>query len=258
MRSTATPLAMHFKLSKTQRAITDEEKWEMKLVPYSNVVGSLMYLMICTRPDIAHAISTTSRYMADYGRQHWSALKWTLRYLVGADKLGIVFNGEGGVEEVPLVGYCDSDYAANIDTRRSQTGCIFTLFGSAICWKSSLQSVVALSTTEAEYMSLTSAVKEGKWLLGLVSEFGLKQQSISVHCGIINGALCLAKHQTFHERSKHIDVRLHFIRDEVENGRVKLVKINTAHNPADMLTKPLSKEKFQYYRRLVSLCATEF
>ena len=257
MKKVATPMAMHFKLSSDQKAKTDEEKGEMELIPYSNIVGSLMYMMICTRPDIAHAISTTSRYMAGFGRQHWSALKWTLRYLGGADKLAILFTDEGGADGEPLVGFCDSDYAANLDTRRSQTGYIFTLFGSAICWKSSLQNVVALSTTEAEYIALTSAVKESKWLLGLVSEFGVEQKSVAVHCDN-SGALCLARHQMFHERSKHIDVRLHFIRDEVESGRVKVIKIDTAHNPADMLTKPLSKDKFDYCCRLVSLYAIDF
>ncbi|XP_041995848.1 secreted RxLR effector protein 161-like [Salvia splendens] len=223
-------MPIHFKLSSDQKAETEEERREMELIPYSNIVGSLMYLMICTRPDIAHAISTTSRYMAGFSRQHWNALKWSLRYLGGASKLGILFSGGGEVEEEPLVGYCDSDYASSIDTRRSQTGYIFTLFGSAICWKSSLQSVVALSTTEAEYMSLTSAVKESKWLLGLVSEFGVVQEGVTVFCDN-SGAICLAKHKMFHERSKHIDVRLHFIRDEVESGRVRVKKIDTAHNP---------------------------
>ena len=146
--------------------------------------------------------------MVGYGRQHWSALKWTMRYLKGADKFGILFTKEGGAEKEPLVGFCDPDYASNLDTRRSQTGYIFTLFGSAICWKLGLQNVVALSTTKAEYMALTSAVKESKWLVGLISDFGIKQEGVSVHCDN-NGAICLSRHQMFHERSKHIDVREH-------------------------------------------------
>ena len=192
MKSTATPLAVHFKLSKQQKAEGELERKELELIPYSNIVGSIMYLMICTRPDIAQAISTTSRYMSDFGRQHWNALKWTLRYLRGADKLRILFTGEGGGGKEPLVGFCDSDYAANLDTRRSQTGYVFTLFDSAICWKSNLQDVVALSTTEAEYIALTSAVKESKWLMGLISEFGIEQGGVTVHCDN-NEALCLAR-----------------------------------------------------------------
>ncbi|XP_042031032.1 secreted RxLR effector protein 161-like [Salvia splendens] len=98
-----------------------------------------------------------------------------MRYLKAADKLGILFTGGNRDEKEPLLGFCDSDYAANLDTRRSQTRYIFTLYGSAVCWKSSLQNVVALSTTEAEYMALTSVVKESKWLMGLISDFGVKQ-----------------------------------------------------------------------------------
>lgn len=92
--------------------------------------------------------------------------------------MAILFANEGEADEEPLVGFCDSDYAANLDTKRSQTGYIFTLFGSAVCWKSSLQNVVALSTTEAEYMALTSVVKESKWLLGLISEFEIEQKAL--------------------------------------------------------------------------------
>ena len=106
-------------------------------------------------------------------------------------------------------------------------------------------------------MALTSTVKESKWLMGLISEFGIEQEGVTVHCDN-SGAICLARHQMFHERSKHINVRLHFIRDEGESGRVRVVKIDTAHNLADMLTKPLSKEKFEYCCRLVSLYITYF
>lgn len=117
---------MHFKLFKDQKAKCEAEKKEMELIPYSSIVGSMMSMMICTRPDLVHAISATSRYMVDYGRQHWTALKWIMRYKKWADNLRIEFTSEGGVDKEALVGLCDSDYAANVDTRRSQTGYIFT------------------------------------------------------------------------------------------------------------------------------------
>lgn len=97
---------------------------------------------------------------------------------------------------------------------------------------------MALSTTEAEYIALTSAVNESSWLRGIAADFGVEQEAVPIGCDN-NGALSLAKHQVFHERSKHIDVRLHFVREEVENGRVNLFKVDTAVNPTDMLTKPL-------------------
>ncbi|XP_042018971.1 secreted RxLR effector protein 161-like [Salvia splendens] len=154
MRSTTTPLAMHFKLSKELKAVCEAGRKEMELIPYSNIVGSIMYLMICTRPNIARAISTTSRYMSEFERQHWNALKWTLRYLKEDDKMAILFTDEGGAEQEPLI---------------------------AVCWKSNLQDVVALSTTETKYIALTSAVKESKWLMGLILDFGLRNvQQLSI------------------------------------------------------------------------------
>ena len=254
VKPAATPIAQHFKLSKAQVPGSVEESKEMESIPYANIIGSLMYAMICTRPDISHAVSITSRYMSDFGREHWSALKWMLRYLRGAGNFGILYKGCDETETEILQGFCDADYATNLDNRKSQTGYVFTMFGSAISWKSSLQSVVALSTTEAEYIALTSAVKESFWIKGMAAEFEVEQDAVTIHCDS-SSALCLARHQVFHERSKHIDVRLHFIRDEVEKGNAKVVKISTLHNPADMLTKALPKEKFEHCKELINVCA---
>ena len=171
-------------------------------------------------------------------------------------QLGIVFNGcDEEVEEV-VVGYCDADYATNMDNRKSQTGYLFTMFGTVVSQKSGLQSVVALSTTEAEYMALTAALQESFWIQGVISDFGFGQKTMTVHCDS-SSAVCLAKHQYFHERSKHIDVRLHFIRDETEKGRVKVVKIDTLHNPADMLTKSLGRDKFDHCKALIKICCKD-
>lgn len=133
-----------------------------------------------------------------------------------------------------------------------KSGYIFTMFGAAVSWKSSLQSVVALSTTEAEYIALTIAVKESFWLRGIAADFGVEQGAVAIGCDN-NGALSLARHQVFHERSKYIDVRLHFVREEVEKGTVRLFKVHTADNPTNMLTKPLPKDKFELCLKLVSL-----
>ena len=155
-RSVSIPLANHFKLSREQMPKTEEDKREMSRIPYANIVGSVMYLMICSRPDVAHAISVASRYMSDPGREHWTALKWILKYLKGSMNVGLHFGGGAWSKDDDILeGFCDSDYAANLDNRKSQSGYIFTLFGTAVSWKSNLQPVVALSTTEAEYISLT-------------------------------------------------------------------------------------------------------
>ncbi|KAL0315451.1 UNVERIFIED_CONTAM: Retrovirus-related Pol polyprotein from transposon TNT 1-94 [Sesamum radiatum] len=169
-KSSSVPLAPHFQLSKDQSPKSDSEKKLMEKVPYSNAIGSVMYLMVCTRPDIAYAVSCLSRYMSNAGPPHWEALKWLLRYLSGSANTGIKFSRSS--KGVNLVGYVDSNYANDRDSRKSTTSYIFTLCGSCISWKSQLQNIVALSTTEAEYIATTEAFKEAMWLEGLLKEIG--------------------------------------------------------------------------------------
>ena len=185
----------------------------MKLVPYSSTVGSVMYIMISRRPDISHVVSLVSKFMANPGRQHWEAVEWICRYLKGTSNVGLMY--EIDREKVgTALGFVDSDYAGNLDKRRSLTGYVFMLCGNAISWKASLQSIVALSTTEAEYIAITEVVKEALWVKGLVNELGMVQDCISVMCDS-QSAIHLSKNKTYHERTKHFDVRLHFVRDVI-------------------------------------------
>ncbi|XP_042042950.1 secreted RxLR effector protein 161-like [Salvia splendens] len=235
-----------------QRPKDDSERRELSKIPYANIIGSITYTMLRTRPDLAQAISLTSRFMSDHGREHWIVLKWLFRYLKGASSYGLVYKAGAENQGGTLVGFCDSDYASNRDNRRSQTGYVFNLYGTAISWKYGLQHVVSLSTTEAEYIAMTEAVKEAIWVKGILEDFGEKQDTVYINCDS-SSALCLAKHQVFHERSKHIDVRMHFIRDEIQRGEVGVVKISTEHNAADMLTKSFPAMKFRYCMELVGL-----
>ncbi|CAM8974914.1 unnamed protein product [Rhodiola kirilowii] len=246
-----TPVPGHFKLSKDQEPQTKEEQAYMDKVPYSNAVGCLMYAMVCTRPDIAHGVSIVSRHMANPGKYHWQAVKWLLRYIKGTLGKGLLFGKEQVSSEI-IQGFVDSDYAGNVDTRKSQTGLVFTVFGTAVSWKANLQKVVALSTTEAEFMAITEAVKEALWMKGLLTELGHGQSCVKVHSDS-QGAIHLSKHQVFHERSKHIDVRMHFVRDVADTGEVQVVKIGTKDNPADMLTKSVPSDKFEYCLELIGL-----
>ncbi|XP_071728192.1 secreted RxLR effector protein 161-like [Rutidosis leptorrhynchoides] len=167
----STPLAAHFKLSSALSPETEEEVEQMSHVPYASAVGSIMYVMVCTRPDIAQAVSVVSRYIDRLGKVHWQAVQWILRYLKGTTDIGLVFDSGGNTN---VTGYVDSDYAGDLDRRRSQTGYVFTLGRCAISWKATLQSTVALSTTEAEYITMTEGVKEAKWLRGLLSYLGIR------------------------------------------------------------------------------------
>uniref|UniRef100_A0A2N9GKI3 Integrase catalytic domain-containing protein n=1 Tax=Fagus sylvatica TaxID=28930 RepID=A0A2N9GKI3_FAGSY len=246
----STPLANHFRLSGSQCPKNEEEIENMSKVPYASAVGCLMYAMVCTRPDLAHAVSTVSRYMANPGREHWNAVKWIFRYLKGTAEHGILFSRQPGTNSV--VGYVDADYAGEVDDRRSTTGYVFTLSGGPICWKSTLQSIVAMSTTEAEYMAVAEAAKEALWLKGLVKELGLNQGGVQMHCDS-QSAIYLAKNQVYHARTKHIDVRFHKIRELIVTGDIVLEKVHTSENAADMLTKPVTTAKFKHCLDLVNV-----
>ena len=133
----------------------------MARVSYASVVGSLMYVIVCIRPDISQAVSMFSRYMHNLGKNHWLEVKWILRYLYGTVDVGLLFKKDYGQQ---CIGYCDFDFAGDLDKRRSTTDYVFPLGGGPVSWRSILQSTIALSTTEAEYMAATEAVKEAIWL----------------------------------------------------------------------------------------------
>eukprot|EP00253_Pinus_taeda_P011411 PITA_11411 len=185
------PLASHFKLSKEVCPKTEEEMTYMSKVPYASTVGSLMYAMVCTRPDIAHAMGVVSRYMHNTGKEHWMAVKWILS------------------------------------------------------WVSKLQSVIALSTTEAEYVAATKSSKEMVWLQIFLDELGKKQELGRLYFDI-QSAIHLANNFAFHFKTKHIQLKYHFIRPVLEDGQLKLEKIHTNQNPADMLTNVVTREKLRF------------
>ena len=146
----------------------------MSRVPYASAVGSLMYAMVCTRPDIAHAVGLLSRFMSNPGKEHWTAVKRVFRYLRGTSDYGLCYQGRTGLEiMLDIRGFVDADWAGDLDQRRSTSGYVFSLFGGAVSWMSKRQSVVALSTTEAEYIAATHASKEAVWLQRLCSSMGL-------------------------------------------------------------------------------------
>ncbi|XP_019435951.1 PREDICTED: uncharacterized protein LOC109342419, partial [Lupinus angustifolius] len=208
-----TPLASHFKLSMALCPQTESENEEMSSVPYASAVGSLMYAMICTRPDIAQAVSVVSRYMASPGKVHWKAVKWIMRYLKGTMDIGLLYGKVKGVGS-KVIGYVDSDYAGDLDKRRSLTGYVFTLCGCTVSWKATLQSIVALSTTEAEYIAVTEAVKEAIWEKGLIEELGIQLEETTIYCDS-QSAIHLTKNPMYHERTKHID-KTAFLHGELE------------------------------------------
>nr|GEZ91960.1 retrovirus-related Pol polyprotein from transposon TNT 1-94 [Tanacetum cinerariifolium] len=171
----------------------------MSCVSYSSAIGSLMYAMVCTRPNLAHAVIVVSRYMHNPGKMHWEAVKCILRYLKGTSNIGLSFE-KGRVSPNEVVRYVDSDYAGDLDARKSLSSYIFSHCGSAISWYSSLQAIIDLSTTKEEYISSIEGVKEAIWLRGTVNEFGLPQEVLVVYCDN-QSAVYLTKNNKFHSDS---------------------------------------------------------
>nr|GEW46299.1 zinc finger, CCHC-type [Tanacetum cinerariifolium] len=202
------PLGGHFKLLLKDCPVRDCDVERISKVPYANAVGSLMYLMLCTRPDIAYAV----------------------RYL---ENVGLVYRTNRS-NHVDVIGFVDSDYAKDQDKGRS--GYTFLVQGCVVSWQATLQHVVALSTTEAEYMALIEAVKEGIWLRGLLEELCVELNKVTVNCDN-QGAIYLSWNHVFHERTKHINVRYHFIREVLKAKTVEVLKVGTEYNDADALIK---------------------
>ncbi|CAM8902732.1 unnamed protein product [Rhodiola kirilowii] len=240
------PLGGHLELTKADCPKIDQEKLKMSNIPYDVAVGSVMYDMLCTRPDLAFSISVLSRFMSNPSENHWLGMKYWLRYLSSTANLGLVYADFDSKHDI--VGYVDSDYASNKDNRKSTTSFFFTWAGNCISWKSQLQSIVALSLIEAEYIAATETVKEAIWLMGMIKEIQGVSRVPILHMDS-QSALYLCKDPVYHERTKHIDVRFHFIRDTVESKEVEIRKILGDVNPADFGTKIVSTDKFLFCRK---------
>jgi len=160
-----------------------------------------MFVMICTRPDIAQAVRVVSRYMANRGREHWNTIKRILRYIKGTSDVALCYGGS----EFTVRGYVDSDFAGDVEKRKSTTGYVFIIAGGVVSWVSKLQTIVALSTIKAEYMAATQACKEAIWMKKLMEELEHKQEKILLYCDS-QSALYIARNLVFPSRTKHIDV----------------------------------------------------
>eukprot|EP00873_Tetraselmis_striata_P041018 jgi/Tetstr1/461282/TSEL_006409.t1 len=210
-------------------------------MPYQALVGSLLYAMVATRPDIAEAVSKLCRVMAKPEERHWQAAKRVLRYLKGTKTLGLTFSG--GKADGLLHGYCDADWAGDVVSRRSTTGFVFMLCGAAVSWKSQLQATVALSTAEAEYMALCAAVCEALFLRELLRELCCAQSEATVIFEDNQSCIALTRNPMTHGRSKHIAIKYHFTREKVLSGEVAIEYCPTAQMVADALTKALGRLK---------------
>ena len=221
------------------KATEEEEAVDQQL--YQSLVGSLMYLSTCIRPDIAYAVGILARFSSKPNRTHWMAAKRVLRYLKGTTSHGIIFRGE---EPGKCLGYSDADWAGDREDRKSTSGYLFQIAGGPVSWRSKKQDSVALSTAEAEYVALSSAAQESVWMRRLNSELGNPPEGPTTIFEDNQSTIAMAKNPQFHGRAKHIDIRHHFVREQVSDGTIKLTYCPTGEMVADMLTKGLPQQPF--------------
>ena len=220
---------------------------------YQAVIGGLMFAMICTRPDIAYAINTLAQFASNPLPVHSQALKRVLRYLRGTIDRRITYTGTDASDTQPeLTGYSDASWGGSAGSR-SVTGYAFMLSGGVISWQSARQKTVALSTVEAEYMATAAAVKEAIWWRSFFSGLGHDKTRPTVLHSDSQGSIALAHNPDHHARTKHIDIRYHFIRQHVADKTIALTFVGTQDMAADIFTKPLEYVAYERGARMLGL-----
>ncbi|MCP3667284.1 MAG: hypothetical protein GY696_33120 [Gammaproteobacteria bacterium] len=208
---------------------------------YQSLIGSINYAVTATRPDLAAALTSVNKFMQNPGPQHWSAAKRILRYIKGTLSHGILFSGDDS--GITLSGYTDADWGGDIETRQSTSGYVFNLGGGPISWRSKRQQEVAQSTVEAEYIAASVATRECLWLRHLLSDIGFEQLTTTVFCDN-QGAIAISKNPTHHERTKHMGLKVAFVRDHCTKGDIQLVYCPTNEMLADVFTKFVPRDRF--------------
>jgi transposase InsO family protein len=211
---------------------------------YLELVGSLQYLATTTRPDIAQAVGVLSRFRGQPTTAHWNGAIRVLRYLNCTKEMGITYTNSGDNE---LVGYVDADFAGDLDGRKSTTGFVLLLNGSAVSWCSKKQSSVSTSTVEAEFVATAAAVKEVMWMGGMLEELGVTVKTVKLFCDN-QGAIQHLKNHIVSKFTKHISISYHYAREKVAWGQIDPVYVATSENVADMFTKPLASAAFEKHR----------
>ncbi|MCO5594128.1 hypothetical protein L7F22_048149 [Adiantum nelumboides] len=237
------PMSVSQQLTLDMCPSTPAEQHAMAEVPYRPSLGSVRYLVTCTRPDVCLAAGVHSRFMHNPGNVHWQSNKRMVKYLNHTNDFGITYHASLNKDAPRLIGWSDSDWGGDQDTRYSTSGFVFVLAGGAISWQSRKQATVALSSTEAEYVAAAMAAKEGIWLQRLLEELQIfKPLPITLH---LDNQSCihLAKNPKHHEKTKHVDFKYHFIRELVEEGKINLEYTPTEYMWADFLTKAVPKVK---------------
>ncbi|GJU04457.1 retrovirus-related pol polyprotein from transposon TNT 1-94 [Tanacetum coccineum] len=208
---------------------------------FRGMVGSLMYLT-ASRPDLVFAVCMCARYQAKPTKKHFEAIKRVFRYLKGTINMGLWYPKDNAMS---LTAYADADHAGCQDSRRSTSGSAQFLGDRLVSWSSKKQRSTAISTTEAEYIAMSGCCAQILWMRSQLKDYGFDFNKIPLYCDN-KSAIALCCNNVQHSRSKHIDIRHHFIREQVENRVVELYFVETNYQLADILTKALPRERFEF------------
>lgn len=222
-------------------ACEDDETVEN--VPFREIVGSLMFLATVSRPDIVYAVNSVSKYLSKHNQSHWRAAKRIVAYLKGTIDHGIKYQKNNSSSE--LIGFVDADFAGDVETRRSTSGYVFELVNGPVTWSSQRQKLVTLSTTESEYVAAATAAREAIWLRKLLSNIKCPCVGATIIKVDNQSAIKLVKNPEFHKRTKHIDIKYHYIREKFAEGSIIIEYVPTEFQKADIFTKALPRNRFK-------------
>ncbi|GKC45706.1 putative RNA-directed DNA polymerase [Tanacetum coccineum] len=248
------PMEVKHDLSNEMCASSDEEKAYMKKVPYASAVGSIMYAVRCTRPDVAFAQNLVSRYQQNPGKLHWVAVKHILKYLRNTKDMFLVYGGNPDTE-LEVTGFCDASWQCDKDDTKSQTGYVFVVNGGAVDWKSKKQTTIAMHATQSEYMAASEAAMEAVWIRKFVGDLGVMpsiNKPINMYCDN-SAAITFANEPGVMKGARHFLRRYHYVREQVESGEIKLIKVHTDKNLADAFTKALPRGKVNEHANGIGL-----
>ena len=222
---------------------------------YRSIVGSLRYL-VHTRPDLAFSVGYVSRFMEEPHEDHMAAVKQILRYVAETKDKGLFYGRKKGTELV-LTGFSDSDHAGDVDSRKSTSGIIFFLGDGAVSWQSVKQRIVANSSCEAEYIAAATAACQAIWLARVLADMRGSEVKKPILMVDNKSTISIIKNPILNDRSKHIDVKFHVIREYSETGQIEVKFISTTDQLGDILTKPLGRLKFQELRDKIGICQVD-
>lgn len=241
--------SMRTPMSSTDKLCRDDDGEDVDPTMYRGMIGSLLYL-IASRSDILFSVGVCARYQSRPKTSHLKAVKRIIRYVAGSVELGVWYYKDTTAH---LVGFSDSDWAADADDRKSTSGGCKYLGNNLVSWSSKKQNYISLSTAESEYVAAASVCAQLVWMSQMLNDYGISSPTLTLLCDNIS-AIEISKNPVQHSRTKHIDIRHHFIRDLVEKGIIQIDYIPTEKQNADILTKALDFERFSSLRMSLNLC----